>query len=41
MIGGVTQVVIGIEDQDRAKAFWTQALGFEFAQNAPYGQNGG
>ena len=38
MIGGVTQVVIEVEDQDRAKAFWTQTLGFELAQDAPYGQ---
>lgn len=27
MIGGVTQVVIEVEDQDRAKAFWTQLSG--------------
>ncbi len=38
MIGGVTQVVIEVEDQDRAKAFWTQTLGFELVQDAPYGQ---
>ena len=37
MIGGVTQVVIEVEDQERAKAFWTQTLGFELAQDAPYG----
>ena len=38
VIGGVTQVVIEIEDQDRAKQFWTQTLGFELAQDAHYGQ---
>jgi predicted enzyme related to lactoylglutathione lyase len=38
MIGGVTQVLIEVEDQERAKAFWTQTLGFELAQDAPYGQ---
>ncbi len=38
MIGGVTQVVIEVEDQDRAKAFWTETLGFELAQDAAYGQ---
>lgn len=38
MIGGVTQVVIEVQDQERAKAFWTQTLGFELAQDAPYGQ---
>jgi lactoylglutathione lyase len=38
MIGGVTQVVIEVEDQERAKAFWTETLGFELAQDAPYGE---
>ena len=38
MIGGVTQVVIGVEDQDRAKEFWTQVLGFELVQDAAYGR---
>jgi len=38
VIGGVTQVVIDVEDQDRAKRFWTEQLGFELVQDAPYGQ---
>ena len=38
MIGGVTQVVIEVQDQERAKAFWTQTLGFELAQDASYGE---
>jgi predicted enzyme related to lactoylglutathione lyase len=38
VIGGVTQVVIQVEDQDRAKVFWTETLGFELVQDAPYGQ---
>jgi len=38
MIGDVTQVVIEVEDQERAKAFWTQTLGFELARDAPYGE---
>jgi len=37
VIGGVTQVVIEVEDQDRAKRFWTEQLGFEAVQDAPYG----
>jgi predicted enzyme related to lactoylglutathione lyase len=37
MIGGVTQVVIEVADQDRALAFWTEQLGFELVQDAPYG----
>ncbi len=26
MIGGVSKVVIGVEDQERAKAFWVETL---------------
>jgi predicted enzyme related to lactoylglutathione lyase len=37
MIGGITQVGIEVEDQDRALAFWTEQLGFELVQDAPYG----
>jgi predicted enzyme related to lactoylglutathione lyase len=37
VIGGVTQVGIEVEDQDRALAFWTEKLGFELVQDAPYG----
>ncbi|HEX6678130.1 MAG TPA: VOC family protein [Actinomycetes bacterium] len=37
VVGGVNQVVIEVEDQDRAAAFWTEQLGFELAQDAPYG----
>lgn len=38
MIDGVTKVVIEVEDQQRAKAFWTQTLGFELVQDTPYGE---
>jgi predicted enzyme related to lactoylglutathione lyase len=38
MIGGVTKVVIEVEDQELAKAFWTQTLGFELVQDAAYGE---
>ena len=38
MVGGVAQVVVEVEDQDRAKQFWTEQLGFELAQDAPYGE---
>ena len=37
MIQGMNQVVLEVEDQDRALDFWTQTLGFELAQDAPYG----
>jgi predicted enzyme related to lactoylglutathione lyase len=38
VIGGVAQVVVEVEDQDRALVFWTEKLGFELVQDAPYGQ---
>jgi hypothetical protein len=31
------QVVGEVEDHERAKAFWTETLGFELAQDTPYG----
>jgi len=38
MIRGVSKVVIEVDDQERAKAFWTEKMGFEVAQDAPYGE---
>ena len=38
VIGGVSKVVIEVEDQERAKRFWTETLGFEVVQDAPYGE---
>jgi catechol 2,3-dioxygenase-like lactoylglutathione lyase family enzyme len=38
MISGVSKVVIEVEDQDRAKAFWTETMGFDLVQDAPYGE---
>jgi predicted enzyme related to lactoylglutathione lyase len=38
VISGVSKVVLQVEDQDRAKAFWIETIGFELAQDAPYGQ---
>lgn len=37
MISGIHQVVLEVEDQGRALDFWTQAMGFELVQDAPYG----
>jgi lactoylglutathione lyase len=37
MIKGIHQVVIDVDDQDRALDFWTNKIGFELAQDAPYG----
>ncbi|HEV8651771.1 MAG TPA: VOC family protein [Actinomycetes bacterium] len=36
MIGGVSNVGIEVEDQDRAKQFWTEVMGFELVQDTPY-----
>jgi predicted enzyme related to lactoylglutathione lyase len=38
VIDGVSAVVVEVEDQERAKQFWTESLGFEVAQDAPYGE---
>ena len=38
MIDGVSKVVIEVEDQDRAKAFWTETMGFGLVQDVPYGE---
>jgi lactoylglutathione lyase len=37
MIRGIHQVVLEVEDQDRALDFWTTTMGFELAQDEPYG----
>lgn len=37
MVGGVTKVVVEVDDQDRARRFWTEKLGFELVQDTPYG----
>jgi lactoylglutathione lyase len=36
VIGGVSKVGVEVDDQDRAKAFWTQTMGFELVQDTPY-----
>jgi catechol 2,3-dioxygenase-like lactoylglutathione lyase family enzyme len=38
MISGVSNVVVQVQDQDRAKAFWTKTMGFQLVQDAPYEQ---
>jgi catechol 2,3-dioxygenase-like lactoylglutathione lyase family enzyme len=37
MVLGINQVVLEVEDQDRALAFWTGPMGFELVQDARYG----
>jgi predicted enzyme related to lactoylglutathione lyase len=38
VIDGVSKVVIEVEDQDRALAFWTGKLRFELHQDLTYGE---
>jgi predicted enzyme related to lactoylglutathione lyase len=34
----VEKVVLDVEDQERAREFWTSAMGFDVIQDAPYGE---
>jgi predicted enzyme related to lactoylglutathione lyase len=34
----VSKVVLDVQDQARAKAFWTTVMGFELVQDAAYGE---
>jgi lactoylglutathione lyase len=38
VVGGVTKVVVEVDDQERAKRFWTETMGFELVQDSPYGE---
>jgi predicted enzyme related to lactoylglutathione lyase len=40
VIEGVSQVVVEVDDQDRALRFWTKTIEFELVQDAPYGDGG-
>src|SRR4029453_19327215 len=40
VIEGENQAMLEVEDQDRALAFWTEKIGFEVVQDAPYGEDG-
>ncbi|HET7855769.1 MAG TPA: hypothetical protein VFL41_04870 [Gaiellaceae bacterium] len=40
VIEGVSQVIVDVEDQDRALKFWTAAMQFELARDAAYGKEG-
>ena len=37
MISGVSKVVVPVEDQQRAKEFWVDRLGFELCRDESYG----
>jgi predicted enzyme related to lactoylglutathione lyase len=34
---GINKVLIDVEDQDRAKQFWTEKMGCSVVQDTPYG----
>jgi lactoylglutathione lyase len=38
MIRGVNQVILYVEDQEQAKQFWVDKLGFTLAEDSPYGE---
>jgi predicted enzyme related to lactoylglutathione lyase len=37
VIKGVSQVIVPVDDQERAKEFWTTRAGFDVVTDAPYG----
>ena len=37
MISGVSKVIVPVEDQERAKQFWTELVGFEAVRDESYG----
>jgi len=37
VITGVSNVVLYVDDQERAKDFWTEKMGFDLVQDSPYG----
>lgn len=39
-IQGVSKVVVGVRDQDRAKKFWSEVVGFEITTDVPYDDKG-
>ena len=40
VVEGVSQVIVEVEDQDRALRFWTEKLQFVLVRDAPYGESG-
>jgi len=37
MISGVSKVIVAVDDQQRAKAFWTEQVGFATERDESYG----
>jgi catechol 2,3-dioxygenase-like lactoylglutathione lyase family enzyme len=40
VIEGVSQVIVEVEDQDRALDFWAKKMEFELVQDVPYDEAG-
>jgi len=38
VISGVGKIIVPVDDQERAKEFWTTRIGFEVTTDAPYGE---
>lgn len=38
MINGVRKIVVPVDDQERAKRFWTEQVGFTVARDDTYGE---
>lgn len=41
MIAAASHVSLNVADQDRAKTFWTETMGFHLVQDTPMGEEGG
>ncbi|MEU6642160.1 VOC family protein [Saccharomonospora sp. NPDC046836] len=39
-IRGVSKVIVGVQDQDMAKRFWSETVGFTVTREDPYGEGG-
>ncbi|MFD6067512.1 VOC family protein, partial [Amycolatopsis lurida] len=39
-IQGVHKIVVGVRDQDRAKRFWSEVVGFGITTDVPYDDEG-
>ena len=39
-VQGANKIVVGVHDQERARKFWTDLVGFTVTTDAPYGEDG-
>ena len=39
-VRGVSKIVVGVQDQRRAKKFWSEVIGFEITTDVPYDDKG-